>query len=65
VATKECLHELIDRLPDTPETDRRLAAAGQELEPNGASDDSAKAEAEHRAVLERVAGYFDHPETAP
>jgi hypothetical protein len=31
---KERLHELIDRLPDTAETDRRLQAAEHELEPN-------------------------------
>ncbi len=42
MATKEHLHELIDRLPDSPETERRLAAAEHELEANGTNEDSAK-----------------------
>jgi hypothetical protein len=39
MATKERLHELIDALPDTPETELRLDSVVQELEPNGGGDD--------------------------
>ena len=35
VATKERIHQLVDSLPDTPETELRLDAIAQELEPNG------------------------------
>jgi hypothetical protein len=38
MTTKERLHELIDRLPDSPETERRLAAAEHDLEPSGAGN---------------------------
>ncbi len=37
MTTKERLHKLIDRLPDSPETQRRLAAAEHQLEPNGSA----------------------------
>jgi hypothetical protein len=66
MATKERLHKLIDELPDgTPETKRRLAAAEHELEPNGAGEDSATISPERQAGLDKLAGYFEHPETAP
>lgn len=32
MATKERLHRLIDKLPDTPDTERRLEAAERELQ---------------------------------
>ena len=35
MATKERIHELIDSLPDTPETEQRLDSVVKELEPNG------------------------------
>jgi hypothetical protein len=38
MTTKERLHKLIDRLPDSPETERRLAAAEHDLEPGGAGN---------------------------
>jgi hypothetical protein len=38
MTTKERLHQLIDSLPDTPETARRLAAAEHDLEPNGSGE---------------------------
>jgi hypothetical protein len=39
MTTKERLHKLIDRLPDSPETERRLAAAEHDLEPSGSGED--------------------------
>lgn len=65
MATKEHLHELIDQLPVSPETERRLAAAEDELVPNGTGDDSATMTDERRAALKKLAEYFEHPETAP
>ena len=65
MATKERLPALIDSLPDTPETERLLAAVKDELEPKGAGEDSVTIRAERRTALDRLAGYFDHPETAP
>jgi hypothetical protein len=35
MTTKERLHKLIDELPDTPETDQRLAVAEHVLQANG------------------------------
>jgi len=38
MATKERIHQLVDSLPDTPETEQRLDVIEDELEPNGASE---------------------------
>jgi hypothetical protein len=34
MATKERIHELVDSLPDTPETEQRLDVIADELVPN-------------------------------
>jgi len=65
MTTKERLHELIDRLSNSPETELRLDAIAEEIEPNGASDDSATISPERQAALAKLAAYFEHPETAP
>ncbi|HEY5343373.1 MAG TPA: hypothetical protein VIJ66_06905 [Solirubrobacteraceae bacterium] len=65
MATKERLHELIDSLPDTPETELRLDAIAEEIEPNGTVEDSTTISPERQAGLDKLAGYFEHPETAP
>jgi hypothetical protein len=39
MATKERVIQLIDSLPDTPETELRLDSVVHELEPNGAGDE--------------------------
>jgi hypothetical protein len=43
MATKERVHQLVDSLPDTPETELRLDSIVQELEPNN-NDDSGTTE---------------------
>jgi hypothetical protein len=65
MATKERLHQLIDSLPDTPETARRLAAAEHDLEPNGGPTESRVVDSERHAALKKLAGYFERPDTAP
>lgn len=66
MATKEHLHKLIDELPDgTPETERRLEAAKHDLTPNGGPTESRIVDSERHAALKKLAGFFDHPETAP
>ncbi len=39
MATKEHVHQLVDSLPDTPETELRLDAIKDQLEPNGMGED--------------------------
>lgn len=39
MATKERIHQLVDSLPDTPETEQQLDAIAEQIEPNGASYD--------------------------
>jgi hypothetical protein len=48
MATKERVIQLIDSLPDTPETELRLDSVVHELEPNGAGD-------EHDPLLRAIA----------
>ena len=40
MATKEHVIQLIESLPDTPETELRLDAVEHQLEPNGAAEDA-------------------------
>ncbi len=63
MTTKERVHKLIDSLPDTPETDVWLDAIESDLEPNGAEPGTISPE--RKAALAKLAGYFEHPETAP
>ena len=53
MATKERVIQLIDSLPDTPETESRLDAIEHELEPNGLSEDDAMLVG-HEAAIERL-----------
>lgn len=39
MTVKERLHKLIDSLPDTPETEVRLGAIAEEIEPNGTGEE--------------------------
>jgi hypothetical protein len=62
MATKEHVHQLVDAMPDGPETESQLDWVVEDLEPNGAS---ATISPDRKAGLERLAGYFEHPDTAP
>jgi hypothetical protein len=62
MATKEHVHQLVDAMPDGPETESQLDSVVEDLEPNGAS---ATISPDRKAGLERLAGYFEHPDTAP
>jgi hypothetical protein len=51
MATKERVIQLIESLPDTPETDLRLDSVVEDLEPNGAGASSDDQPADERPVL--------------
>jgi hypothetical protein len=53
MATKERAHQLIDSLPDTPETELRLDSVVHDLEPEGLSEDDAMLVG-HEAAIERL-----------
>lgn len=53
---------MIDAMPDGPDTESQLDWVVEDLEPNGAS---ATMSQERKAGLGKLAGYFEHPETAP
>jgi hypothetical protein len=65
MTTKERLHKLIDSMPDTPETELRLEAIVEEIEPNGVGEESGTISPERQAGLDKLASHFEHPETAP
>ena len=65
MATKERIHQLVDAMPDGPETDVWLDAIEQDLEPNGAGEEPGTISPERQAALAKLASHFEHPETAP
>jgi hypothetical protein len=63
IATKERIHQLVDAMPDGPETEAWLEAIESDLAPNG--DEPGTISPERKAALAKLASYFEHPETAP
>jgi hypothetical protein len=53
MATKERIHQLVDAMPDGPETDLQLDDIEHKLEPNGLSEDDAMLIG-HEAAIERL-----------
>ena len=60
MATREQLQKELDAVPDD-----QLDRVHLVLEPNGAGEDSTTISPECQAGLDKLAGYFEHPETAP
>jgi hypothetical protein len=53
MATKERIHQLVDAMPDGPETDLQLDDIEHKLEPNALSEDDAMLTG-HEAAIERL-----------
>jgi len=63
MATKEHVHQLVDAMPDGPETESQLDWVVENLEANGIEPGTISPE--RKAALAKLASYFEHPETAP
>jgi hypothetical protein len=63
VTTREKAHKLLDELPESEiePVAEFIASRGE----NSTDDDSEPISAKRQAGLDRFAGYFEYPETAP
>jgi hypothetical protein len=58
MATKERIHQLVDALPDSPETDLQLDGIEHQLEPNGAGNEDQPVHEDRIATLQQVFEVF-------